>query len=217
MENQSIDGKLLFAKNAITNGRDVAAISAVLVGHGYDTDTLNEGMALYEVADSLHLKQKQEYGEQYAATGALQAAKEAADKTYMRHLKLARVALKDEKSAEAALQLSGIRKESMSGWIQQAKAFYTNASTASAAIKQKLAKVSVSEAEITAGVESMKQIEALLSVQLKEKGEAQDATLKRDTALDDLQEWMSDYIAIARVALEDQPQLLETLGIVEPS
>jgi len=58
-------------------------------------------------------------------------------------------------------------------------------------------------------------IENALNKKLKEKGEAQAATGARDEALDALQAWMSDFVAIARIALEDQKQLLEVLGVVE--
>jgi hypothetical protein len=60
-------------------------------------------------------------------------------------------------------------------------------------------------------------VEAKLNSQLKEKGEAQTATQARDEAFDAMQEWMSDFIGIARIALEAQSQYLEMLGIVEPS
>ncbi|MEL6606343.1 MAG: hypothetical protein AAFP20_24355 [Cyanobacteria bacterium J06614_10] len=49
-------------------------------------------------------------------------------------------------------------------------------------------------------------IDALLS-------EAQAATQKRDAALDELQDWLSDFLAIAKIALEDDPQKLESLGV----
>jgi hypothetical protein len=60
-------------------------------------------------------------------------------------------------------------------------------------------------------------VEAKRNVQFKEKGEAQTATQLRDEAFEDLQDWMSDFIAIAHIAMEDQSQYLEMLGIVEPS
>ncbi|UXP31641.1 hypothetical protein N6H18_14930 [Reichenbachiella agarivorans] len=216
MENETIDGKLLFDKNAITNGRDVDAISSVLTEYGYDAETMNSGMALYETADALHVKQKLEYGEQYAASDEFRIARAALNKTYMRHIKLARIALKGNKATEEALQLSGDRKQAFPGWLQQAKTFYTN-SLLSPIVLAELAKVNIPQEALTAASLELVELEKKYNKQLKEKGEAQDATEKRDEALDALQDWMSDYIGIARVALEDDPQLLEMLGIVEPS
>ena len=36
-------------------------------------------------------------------------------------------------------------------------------------------------------------------------------------AMEALEDWLEDYLGIARVALADEPQLLEALGIVVPS
>lgn len=48
-----------------------------------------------------------------------------------------------------------------------------------------------------------------LLAQRTEKGEAQAATKARDEALEALMDWLSDFIAISRIALEDDSQLLE--------
>lgn len=59
--------------------------------------------------------------------------------------------------------------------------------------------------------------EAAQRAQQSETGEAQEATQDRDAALDAIDDWMAIFIAIARLALEDDPQLLEKLGILERS
>jgi imidazolonepropionase-like amidohydrolase len=82
---------------------------------------------LYEVAQAAQNKQKQEYGEQFSATDALDTAMSAANQVYMRHVKVARIALRGQRGAAKALQLTGRRQQSYSGWIKQASIFYTNA------------------------------------------------------------------------------------------
>jgi hypothetical protein len=59
------------------------------------------------------------------------------------------------------------------------------------------------------------EVERLHSIQLKEKGIAQQSTLERDEAFDALYKWYSKFRAIARIALYEKPQLLESLGIVK--
>lgn len=46
---------------------------------------------------------------------------------------------------------------------------------------------------------------------MKEKGESQDATKLKDTAFGELDDWMREFYAVAKIALEDNPQLLESL------
>jgi hypothetical protein len=60
-------------------------------------------------------------------------------------------------------------------------------------------------------------VETANLVQTKEKGESQNATKVRDAAVDSLSAWLSDFIAISRIALEEEPQLLESLGILQRS
>ncbi len=50
-------------------------------------------------------------------------------------------------------------------------------------------------------------------MQEKEKSEAQKATKARDAALDALEEWYTEFRELAQIALEDDSQQLEALGM----
>lgn len=214
MKNQTIDGKLLFAQNAIANALNTAQVAEALATFGYDEARIREGKALYQKAAELQIKQVKEYGDQYAATDTLNLAKAQANKEYMVHLKIARVALKGDRSAEESLQMYGRRKETLSGWLKQAKAFYENALN-TPGVQTALARFGITAEKLQAAQALVADVETKYNAQLKETGEAQAATQKRDEAFDALQEWMGDFMSISRIALEMEPQYLEVLGIVE--
>ena len=213
---QSIEDRLSAAQVALDNALGDAELQEALAVYGYDADKLQEGRQLYETARSLHDQQRAEYGDQYAATDALQSAWEEAKTVYIRHVKVARVAFKRSRGTWEELGLSGKRKRTISGWLTQARQFYTNA-LADPDILTALGEFGITQEKLEAGRALVDDVEAANAAQEKEKGEAQAATVARDEALDALDEWMSDFVAIARVALEDRPQQLEKLGIVAPS
>ena len=216
MNSQTLEGRLLFAQNAIANSLGNREIRSMMAELGYDEDRLLAGQALQERANNLQIAQVKEYGEQFAATDALNDARATANAVYMKHVKVARIALRGNRGAFESLQLNGIRKKSISGWLRQAKAFYAN-TTGSPEILNALAGFAITETQLMAAQTQVAAVEGKFNEQLKEKGEAQNATKERDGAFDDLQEWMGDFTTIARVALETKPQYLEILGVVEPS
>ncbi len=109
------------------------------------------------------------------------------------------------------MHLDGKRKPTLSGWLEQATLFYENA-LASAEVKTALAELGITPAKLEAGQALVQAMAKTNAVQEKEKGEAQQATLARDEALEALADWFGDFKEVAAIALEDQPQLLESLG-----
>lgn len=110
MKTQTIDTKLLFARSAIENTRNVTELQTALAAFGYNKarPRLEECKALYAIAQELQNKQVKEYGEQFAATDTLQLAKANVNKNYMEHLMIAHIALKGNRSAEESMQMNGV-------------------------------------------------------------------------------------------------------------
>ena len=212
----TIDQQLAAAGLALNNARSDGDLAGPLAEFGYDAERLTQGWALYEAAVAAQQRFTQEYGEQFTASDAFTVAKDAAQATYSRYVKIARVALKEERGAGAKLALDGRRKRSLAGWLAQARQFYANAQ-ADAEVLAALGQFGVTAEKLAAGQAQVDGVEALAAAQKKETGEAQQATQKRDEALEALDAWMSDFVAIARIALEENPQWLEKLGVLARS
>ena len=214
--NRSIDQILSQAQLAIDNSLNNPTVLAALSDFGYSAARIGKGKQLYNLAAAAQLAQTSEAGEQISATAAINEAWAIARKTYMRFVKVARVAFKGQNGVATQLDLAGRRKESLSGWMAQANQFYKNA-LADRATLSELKGFGITDAKLRAGLAELKAIETANLTQEKEKGDAQAATQQRDEALDALQDWMMDFMAIAKVALEDDPQQLEGLGVLARS
>ncbi|MFT5466286.1 MAG: hypothetical protein ACI8UO_001384 [Verrucomicrobiales bacterium] len=158
-------------------------------------------------------KQKKNYGEQFAASDSLESARAAADGLWSVHYQIARVAFKNDRGALTSLGADKRRARKLAEWLTQAKQFYQNARSTPALLAA-FAKFGQDQPSLENGQTLVKAVADARDLQKKETGEAQDATEKRDAALEDLDEWMSDFLTIAKLALQDQPQLLEALGVV---
>lgn len=107
--------------------------------------------------------------------------------------------------------LNGKRKESKSGFQAQALLLYKgilkNANYQAAVTVR-----GITSATITAQQTGFEGLTDLNANQQKETGEAQKATKVRDDMYDTFKDWMSDFKAIATLALSKTPQLREQMG-----
>ncbi len=214
VKNQNrIDQFLLAAQVMTENALTDEVIKTALAGFGYSEEKLNAGKKLYEEAVALQNAQKKEYGDQIAATAELNDVWDQAHQQYIRTLKIARIAFNKNIKADKATMLFGRRKESLSGWLEQARAFYANL-LGDAAFLTAMAEYGYTSEKLQEESTLIDQVIAKHLQQRKEMGEAQEATETRDSTLDKLAQWISDLRAVAKVALEDNPQQLEKLGIL---
>lgn len=209
---QSIQDRLLAAQIAIENALNDEEIAPLLTAYGYDVTKLNVGNALRQAAMQEVQRQVEEYGDQFTATDIVNQAWQQANAEYMKHVKIARVAFKNERGAFQKLALDGQRKRTLSGWLGQARQFYSNA-LSDTHVQNVLLGFGIDVAALTAAQALVDAAEQASAAQESEKGDAQQATLERNKAMQALDAWMSDFIAIARIALAGKPQLLEKLGV----
>jgi hypothetical protein len=208
----SIEDRLAQAQLAINNTIADPELSAALAKYGYTADRLREGAALRDGARIHYQRQKSEYGNLLAARDAFDTAQRQAQATYMQHVKVARVALKHDRGALQTLNLAAQRKRTLYDWLAQAQQFYANALGAPS-ILGRLAAFGIAEALLAEGQRQIEVVAASNAARQRRQGAAQDATHQRDVAMAALGSWMSDFVQIARVALQDRPQLLEKIGV----
>jgi hypothetical protein len=211
MSTLPLDAQLAAAQLAIGNALSDAEIQAPLSTLGYNAARLQAGRALYDNAMALHTAQRAEYGEQMAATVAFRSAWEGVRTAFMRHLKLARLALVQHPEAATALALYDRRQATWVGWAAQARLFYENLLARPDWVAA-LASYGQTEASLQGGRALLESAEAANQAQEREKGEARNATLERDVALDALDDWMVEFRAVARIAFADDVRQLDKLG-----
>ena len=187
------------------------ALQAALTPFGYGPERMAAGRVLFEETEALQQAQQREYGEQFGATAALEAVYAAADTAYTRSLKLARVAFKGDVRAQQGLGLNGRRKKSVSGWAEQALQFYASLLQEPDFLAA-MAPFGYDAAKAQAEMDLVTAVRAANVTQENEKGDAQKATQLRDAKLDELNDWLADFKAVAEVALADDAQQLEKMG-----
>ncbi len=197
----------------IENARGVPALAGVLVDYGYTEAKLAKGAQLLTEAEALSTKRAKDSGESRQATEELNAAWEAANNAYVKALKVARVVFGQEAKASAALKLYGPRKQSMAGWLDQARTFYGNVQ-GDASLSDRLKTFGYTEAKLGAEAALVDGVRANLQNHAHESGAAQESTVGRDKKIAELDQWVSDLRAICKVAFAENPQQLEELGIV---
>lgn len=204
---------MLAARVMIENALADEEVGRALISYGYHKEKLMAGKRLYDEAAALQNAQKKVYGERIAATAAFYNARKTANEQYMKTLKVARVAFKDDPKADQALMLRGDRKQSFSEWLEQAQVFYENILKDSD-LMNAFSGYGYSPDRLRQEAALLKQAVIKSLAQKQKTGEAQEATALRDNKRDELARWISGLQAVVKVALQDDPQQLEKLGIV---
>lgn len=201
------------ARLAIYGALADPTIIKILTPLGYDRKELLAGKVRYEKVLMHQDQKKGRLNSQKETTHGLREAYKEGYALYVRHVKLARLALEPNRKPWNDLNLSGMRKQSITGWLVQAKEFYSNMEP----VKDQLLKQGITEAEIEQAKAMIEAVEASRVAQNHDRSHAQQAREQRDAVRADLRQWMRRYKKALRFAFDENRQQLEALGMVVPS
>ncbi len=186
-------------------------IAAIMAEFGFDEASITTGKALYtKTRDAFDFNKKEddETSETYIN---FTVARENLAKTYTLHRKKAKVIFRNDPNILNKLALTGSLPTSYIKWLEVVKKFYSVA-IGNKPIETKLLRLKVTSTDLANAVAEIAALTSARAEYLREKGESQDSTKSKDKAFGEIDDWMSEFYAVAKIALEDKPQLLESLG-----
>lgn len=199
------------ARVALTNVESQPEVAAAMADFTYDSAKIAEGNAVLASTRAAFDFNKLEDDETAEARSEFNTSKKQLHETFKRHRKVAKAALVKDTVGLAKL-IPGAIPKSYINWIEANKKFYGLLKTDTEMLA-KVARYKLGEEEVNQTLSLITTVENNRAVYLREIGESQDATKAKDAAMQELDTWMSEFYAVAEIALEDKPQLLETLGL----
>jgi hypothetical protein len=202
----SIPQQLNAAQLAIANSLADPEIKTAVAQFGYTTAKLNAGKKLYDIALAAVNDQKSGKGAQKDASAQLKTALTAARDAYQALAKVARAALTKEDQVKLGL---GKEPRGTAAFIAAGYTLFDNAGEVTA-----LADFGYDADRLAAERAKIEAYDEANQTQEMAKGSAQQATQDQDAALAAMNEWVAQYLKIAKVALRGKKQLLEKIGVL---
>jgi hypothetical protein len=197
---------------ALHNLETQSELAAAMAEFTYDAAKVAEGKQLWEQTRSVFDANKREDDETSAAKAFLNAKIMAIDTQYTSDRKKAKFIFRDDAVTLGKLGLTGTLPTAYISWVETMKALYFGVK-ADNNLLTSLAPMKITPESVDTAIATISEMETARADYLREAGESQEATKAKDKAMKQLDKWMRELFAVARIALSDKPQLLEALGL----
>lgn len=182
-----------------------------LAEYGYGEQEIAQGKALYDTAAKMYETNLRETSEEALAYNEFSKKLEAFKITYASDRKKAKIIYKEEPKILTALHIKGIAPLRTSKLLEDIEAFYKELKVKPDLLAP-LNKLKITTEHIEAQLSALSSVRQAEATYALEKGESQQATKDKDAAFAAFEKWVREFYAIAKIALEDKPQLLESIG-----
>lgn len=186
-------------------------LKSELAEYGYNDDEIAKGKALYDTAMVEYKKNIREGQEETSAYKLFSDKMNLVSKIYHIDRKKARIIFKDQEDVLKNLRVKGRISQAIATLIDDMRVFYTTIQQ-NKNLLTPLKRLKINAEHIETQIQNLTDTEKAYASYNKEKGENQQATKDKNKAFANLEKWVREFYAIAKIALEDQPQLLESIG-----
>ena len=186
----------------------------LLSRYGYGKERLQQGLALYEAAHAAMQAQRSATYVKIRGTTAFQEQWKEAKLHYQVDLSRARYVLRNNEEARNLLMLEGKRPAAFEAWYEQAMNFYTGLRD-HPEWQTKATGMGFAMERVDQGIQRLQALEELRTQRDAKNDGKVDSKRQRDAALVSLNDWMSIFRAVARLALVDQPHYQVYLGLIK--
>lgn len=186
-------------------------IANELAEYTYDAAKITEGRTLLEKAKAEQQSNQQETKEEIQAYDKFEKTFGELAEAYKSHRKKVKIIFKDDDATLRILAVKGSMATRILTLLEEIEILYTELDK-DQNYKTAVQKLKITQENISAQLAKLAETKQLYAQYQTEKGESQQATKDKNKAFADLEKWVREFYTIAKIALEDKPQLLESLG-----
>lgn len=185
-------------------------LASELAEYGYSQEEIAKGKALYNKASAEYQKNIKETQEQTSYHAVFNQKMEELLAVYKTDRKKVRIIYKDQIDTLKNLRLKGKTTRILSHLLDDIRVLYTTLKE-NPTLLEPVKRLKIDENHLTQQLEKVQGVEKAYALYIKGKGESQQATKDKNKAFTELEKWVRELYAIAKIALEDKPQLLESI------
>jgi len=199
----------------IVKSLTVPEIANVLIKFGYTPEVIKKITSLYENTVISVINQEKENKEKFFATQNFIKLRDEIDTDFTNDKKICSLAFaSDDKLSQIVPPY--IRISPYDKWFDSLIKMYHNILNIEGAL-DKLKRFNYSAVDINTRLDRLNTLSELKAEKLKEKSEAESATIKRNDMVDELTVTCREISEIAKIAFDKKSQLLEIMGIITKS
>lgn len=198
---------------ALTNAETHTEIKPLLASFGMDAPKIAAGWVVYNNAKNSWESNQKEDAETNLASNVYKVAYDELQSLFKRHRDQCLIFFKKRPDFLIKLGVKGSFPVKYNEFFDKSKEFYT-AIQKNTDIQEQLLLCKITPEIVTDCLSKHQSLLALRAIYDKESGESQVSTQSKNADLLNLKVWMEDFDIIAKIALYDNPQLLEVLGIL---